>query len=142
MSRVNPRSRARSWALQLLYAWEVSGSEQPLRSFAERGLEQRRVSHRYRDYAFQLLDALSDELPAVDRRIQEHLSNWRLERLTAIDRGILRLATVELVKVPDVPRSVAIHEAIRLAERYGTGDSPRFVNGVLDAIARALPESG
>ena len=140
MSRFNPRSRARSWALQLLYAWEVSGSAEPLAGFAEKSLVQRRVSDRYRDYAFRLLRGLSDEVPAVDRRIQEHLSNWRLERLTAIDRGILRLATFELAHVEDVPRNVAIHEAIRLAERYGTDDSPRFVNGVLDAIARGLPE--
>jgi N utilization substance protein B len=55
-----------------------------------------------------------------------------------IDRGILRLATTELMAMSDVPPKVAIHEAIRLAERYGTEESPRFVNGVLDAVARGL----
>ncbi len=85
-----------------------------------------------------LIGTLSEHLPVVDARIRDHLSNWRLERLTAIDRGILRLATAELTTRSDVPPKVAIHEAIRLAERYGTEESPRFVNGVLDAVARGV----
>jgi len=118
----NPRSRARSWALQMLYAWDVSGAEDDLAEFAERALARRTISPRYRPYSVELIEALSRQLPAVDAKIRDHLSNWRLERLTAIDRGIL----------------LAIHEAIRLAERYGTEESPRFVNGVLDAVARGL----
>lgn len=136
MSGVNPRSRARSWALQLLYAWELSGRPGTLAEFAEVQLDRRRVSARYRPYARSLLGGLAEALPAVDARIQAHLANWRLERLTAIDRGILRIGTFELTSMPDVPTRVVIHEAIRLAERYGTAESPRFVNGVLDAVAR------
>ena len=134
----NPRSRARSWALQILYAWDVSGAEDDLADFAERALGRRTISPRYRPYSVELIEALSRQLPAVDAQIRDHLSNWRLERLTAIDRGILRLATAELMVMQDVPPKVAIHEAIRLAERYGTEESPRFVNGVLDAVARGL----
>jgi N utilization substance protein B len=125
----------------VLYAWDVSGSEDDLAGFAARTLAQRRISPRYRAYTDELIAALSGRLPAVDSKIREHLSNWRLERLTAIDRGILRLATTELMAMQDVPPKVAIHEAIRLAERYGTGESPRFVNGVLDAVARGLTMS-
>jgi len=138
MTSHNPRSRARSWALQVLYAWDVSGAEGDLAGFATRALAQRRISPRYRPYSVELIEALSEHLPAVDSRIRDHLSNWRLERLTVIDRGILRLATTELMAMSDVPPKVAIHEAIRLAERYGTEESPRFVNGVLDAVARGL----
>jgi len=138
LSAVNPRSRARSWALQLLYAWEVSGRPGTLAEFAEVNLDRRRVSSRYRPYVRSLLGGLAGELGAVDARIQAHLANWRLERLTAIDRGILRIGTFELTSMPDVPTRVAIHEAIRLAERYGTAESPRFVNGVLDAVARGV----
>ena len=141
MTATNPRSRARSWALQVLYAWDVSGAEDELTGFATRALAQRRISPRYRPYSVALIEALADRLPAVDSRIRDHLSNWRLERLTAIDRGILRLATTELMAMSDVPPKVAIHEAIRLAERYGTAESPRFVNGVLDAVARGLTRS-
>ena len=138
MTSHNPRSRARSWALQVLYAWDVSGAEGDLAGFATRAFAQRRISPRYRPYSVELIEALSERLPAVDSRIRDHLSNWRLERLTVIDRGILRLATTELMAMSDVPPKVAIHEAIRLAERYGTEQSPRFVNGVLDAVARGL----
>jgi N utilization substance protein B len=122
----------------MLYAWDVSGADDDLAGFAERALAQRRISARYRPYSLELIEALSRQLPAVDAKIRDHLSNWRLERLTAIDRGILRLATAELMVMQDVPPKVAIHEAIRLAERYGTEESPRFVNGVLDAVARGL----
>ncbi len=69
------------------------------------------------------------------------MPNWRLERLSAIDRNILRIGTVEILAMPDVPPAVAIHEAVRLAERYGSADSPRFVNGVLDAVSRSVAPS-
>jgi N utilization substance protein B len=136
MSGVNPRSRARSWALQTLYAWDLSDGDQALPSFAEKIFAMRTISPRYRPYVDELLASLAENLPLVDSTIQANLANWRLERLTAIDRSILRLATTELLTIRDVPTRVAIHEAIRLAERYGTEESPRFVNGVLDAVAR------
>lgn len=138
MTTRKPRSRARSWALQILYAWDVSGAEGDLTAFASRTLARRSISERYRPYVEVLMETLSEHLPVIDATIRDHLSNWRLERITAIDRGILRLATAELVIKSDVPPKVAIHEAIRLAERYGTEESPRFVNGVLDAVARGV----
>ena len=142
MSGVNPNSRSRAWALQMLYAWDLSDRDQTLVPFAEENLALRNISARYRPYAETLLAELSDHFPMVDGRIQANLANWRLERLTAIDRSILRLATTELLAIPAVPTKVAIHEAIRLAERYGTDESPRFVNGVLDAVARDRTPSG
>ncbi len=139
MTVPNPRSRARSWVLQILYAWDVSGAEGDLIEFAARTLSAtadfRPISSVCRGAD---RNAGTQSLPVVDARIRDHLSNWRLERLTAIDRGILRLATAELMATSDVPPKVAIHEAIRLAERYGTEESPRFVNGVLDAVARGV----
>ena len=68
------------------------------------------------------------------------MDNWRLERLSAIDRGILRLGATEILHLPDIPPKASILEAVRLAESYGGNESPRFVNGVLDAIyKRAEP---
>ncbi len=66
------------------------------------------------------------------------MDNWRLERLSAIDRAVLRIGAVELMWMDDVPPKVAIQEAIRLAEAYGGDESPRFVNGVLDALYKRL----
>lgn len=121
--------------LQLLYGWDVAG-EIPFGDWAREALTGRRVSERYRPYVARLVKALEAHLPECDRRIENNMPNWRLERLTAIDRNILRIAVVEMLAVEDVPATVAIHEAIRLAEKYGSDDSPGFVNGVLDAVSR------
>jgi transcription antitermination protein NusB len=81
-------------------------------------------------------EALHETLPGIDAEIQRCLTNWRLERLSAIDRNVLRIAAVEMLRFEDVPPLVSIQEALRLAEKYGTDRSPAFVNGVLDALMR------
>lgn len=134
MKQAHTRSRARSWVLQVLYGWDVSRSDLVLTTYAERALSRRRVRDRYRPYMERLLATLEDHLPEVDARIQEVMPNWRLERLAVIDRNVLRIGCVEIEHMDDVPGKVAIHEAIKLAEKYGGKESPRFVNGVLDAI--------
>jgi transcription antitermination protein NusB len=128
------RSRARSWALQVLYAWDMAGGGRDLPGYAEDVLVRRRVSSRYRPYLDRLLELVAEHAVEIDTTVQEHMPNWRLERLSAIDRAILRIGTAELLYQEDVPGKVAIHEAIRLAERYGGKESHRFVNGVLDAV--------
>lgn len=134
MKQAHARSRARSWVLQVLYGWDVSKSELAVTDYAERALARRRVRDRYRPYMSRLLEALEEHLPEVNARIQEVMPNWRLERLAVIDRNVLRIGCVEIEHLDDVPGKVAIHEAIKLAEKYGGKESPRFVNGVLDAI--------
>ncbi len=76
----------------------------------------------------------------LDRLIAGHSRRWRLERMAAVDRNILRLGTYELRFCPDVPAKVAIDQAVELAKLFGTDDSPAFVNGVLDGIKRSLEE--
>lgn len=134
------RTRARSWVLQVLYAWELAGSG-PLRDFARETLRGRRVSDRYRPYIDRLLGLLEENLGEIDPLLQRTIPNWRLERLTTIDRNILRIGAAELLHADDVPGKVAITEAIRLADKYGSEESARFVNGVLDAVYRrsAIP---
>lgn len=128
------RSRARAWALQIHYRWESSGRTGSLRDALVETMSTRRIAHRRIPYVRRLLTALDDHLPAIDRALQGALQNWRLDRLSAIDRGVLRLGAVELLHLDDVPPKVSIQEAIRLAEAYGGDESPRFVNGVLDAL--------
>jgi N utilization substance protein B len=135
------RSRARAWALHLLYAWEISDRDS-LTQFAEAALRYRRVSPRYRAYLDVLLARLDEHLAEIDGLLQGHIPNWRLERLAAIDRNILRLGVVELRYVDEVPGKVAITEAIGLAERYGSDDSGAFVNGVLDSVYREAAIAG
>ena len=77
-------------------------------------------------------------LPEIDKLIEEHSHNWRLERMQRIDRNVLRIGVFELKQLPDIPRKVTINEAIELAKMFGTEDSAAFINGVLDRIAIAV----
>jgi N utilization substance protein B len=136
---VKNRSRARGWALQALYAWEQRGAA------AEMGMPvlqdlfaSLRVSPSNRPYAEILVRLVGTNLEKIDRTITDALTNWRLERLAVVDRAILRLGTAEMMFVDDVPPRMCIREMVQLAEKYGTADSPRFVNGVLDAVMRRV----
>jgi len=135
------RSMARAWALQVLYRWESGGGQGTLRQAFEETLDNRRVAVRRRPYIRRLLAALDAHLPEIDERLAEALANWRMERLSALDRGVLRVAAAELLYLDDIPPRVSIQEGIRLAEQYGGPESPRFVNGVLDALYRRMMAS-
>lgn len=90
-----------------------------------------------REIALPLITSLANGIDEVDADLAAVTTNWRLARLSVIDRSVLRLGTAEL-RAGLTPPRVVIQEAIRLAERYGTAESVRFVNGVLDAVARRL----
>ena len=102
----------------------------------ERFTAERRISDANRAYLDTLIATLAGRMSEIDRALQAALTNWRIERLSTIDRNILRLGGAEILFLDDVPPRVSIQEAILLAEKYGTRESPRFVNGVLDALMR------
>ena len=129
------RSRARGWALQVLYAWETRGERDRLPDLLRDFTTERRVSREAQEYLETLIATLDLYLEPIDRTIAESLTNWRMERLSIIDRNILRLAAAEMLHLA-IPPKVAIQEAIQLGEKYGSNDSPRFLNGVLDALMR------
>lgn len=136
------RSRARGWALQGLYAWETRGAipEEMMRVLVEL-FSTLNVSPVNRPYAEVLVRLVSSNLPRIDRVVEESLTNWRMSRLSVIDRNILRLGVAEMLFVDDVAARITIREMVMLAEKYGTNESPRFINGVLDAVMRReLPE--
>ena len=83
----------------------------------------------------ELVSGVAERRDDIDALIIEHARNWELDRMPALDRALLRLATYELAHRPDVPTGAVISEAVDLAKRYSTDDSGRFVNGVLSAIA-------
>ena len=78
------------------------------------------------------------ESEALDGNISRLATNWSLERISPIDKNILRLCMTELSGFPDIPKQVSINEAVELAKRYGGAESPAFVNGILDAYAREV----
>jgi N utilization substance protein B len=140
---VRARSKARSWALQVLYAWESRGFDTPARNILNDFEQERSISDDSREYMRELVESVAEHRGEIDGQLDQSLTNWRLERLSVIDRNILRLAAAEMLygKTDDVPAAVAIQEAIVLAEKYGTQESPRFVNGVLDALRKSVEKT-
>jgi N utilization substance protein B len=126
------RSRAREVALQLLFQRDHNPG-------VDRATVERFVRDRLRDPALEsfclgLYDGVVTCLTAIDRQLAEAAENWRLPRMAAVDRNVLRLGAYELLFAADTPPGVALDEAIELARRYGSVDSPAFVNGVLDRL--------
>lgn len=136
------RSRARAWALQIHYRWESGGSEGTLRDALVDTTATRRVAPSRLPYIRALLTLLDEHIDEIDRTLRRYLDNWSLDRLSRIDRAVLRLGAVELLHRDDIPPKVAIQEAIHLAEAYGGDESPRFVNGVLDALYKGRANGG
>ena len=127
-------TRARSRALQALYAWDVRGERDLLR-IASQVWDDLSVGPEERRLAGMIVRTIASSGELVDTELTEVTTNWRLERLGAIERSVLRIGAAELMKGETPPR-VAIQEAVRLAERFGSSASAKFVNGVLDAFAR------
>jgi N utilization substance protein B len=136
---VRKRSKARAWALQVLYAWDTR-EDVPLAVVLEEFMARRRIRPDRRDYLRRVVETVAAHSASLDAAIQGSLTNWRLARLSVIDRSILRLAAAEMLHMDDVPPRVSIQEALYLAERYGTDQSPRFVNGVLDALMKRIED--
>lgn len=130
------RTSGREAALQMLFGIEAAaGDPEPAIRDYWRELPGEAEG---RPYADEIVRGVRSELERVDERIRAASKNWRLERMTRVDRNLLRIGTWELIARPDVPRAVVIDEAVELAKRYGTEDSGAFVNGVLDRVANDI----
>jgi N utilization substance protein B len=130
------RTRGREIALQVLYQTEQNPGFPPeeVRRFVERRL---RGDRKLCEFAEALIAGVQANQPRIDALISEVAENWRLDRMAAIDRNILRLGAYEMLFCPDVPTKVAINESLELAKRYSTAQSSRFVNGILDRLQAA-----
>jgi transcription antitermination protein NusB len=136
------RRTGRAYALQLLYArdgdpaTDLSG---PVMSWAgEFDLE---IEPTAQTFARDLVAAAVERAGEIDDLIASASKNWRIDRMSRVDRNILRLGACELLAFRDVPVKVVINEAVELAKRFGTAESSAFVNGVLDRIAGAVGRS-
>jgi transcription antitermination protein NusB len=136
MPRTRVETRGRARVLQALYAWDLRAG-QPLDYVAERIWDDLAVPPDERRFAGPLVRTLHADGHDIDRDLAAVTTNWRLERLGAVERSVLRLAAAELRR-GEAPSRVVIQEAVRLAERYGSAASAKFVNGVLDALARRM----
>lgn len=95
-----------------------------------------------RTFAEDLFRKTLEEMDTVDEIIRNHSANWDLERITAVDRALLRMATTELLEFEEIPPKVSIDEAIEIGKSYSTEDSGPFINGVLDAVLMDLHRQG
>lgn len=134
------RRQARELALQLLYAIEITG--QSLNDTIKYHTRINDIPNKVpvSDFTRTLIKTVLSHLPEVDRSLQEVIANWRLERLSHIDRNLLRLAVCEIYYFDDIPPKVTINEYIEIAKDFGDEDSPSFINGILDRIARESPK--
>ena len=131
-----PETKARARALQLLYAWELSGHPSIENVVMRLASFYGRPPQGY-DRGADLAARAIVGAPEFDRRVAEAAEHWRLERVGTVERSILRLALAELAEGATPPR-VVIDEAVKLAHWFAGSKAPRFVNGVLDAVAREL----
>ncbi|MDP2306364.1 MAG: transcription antitermination factor NusB [Pseudomonadota bacterium] len=143
------RRRAREFAVQALYAVDIGGVTG---ANALSGLWAGRlddtdkvedpIGHEEMEFAQELVRGVTENREALDQRIEAASLNWRLPRMPAVDRNILRLGAHELISRPDIPASVSINEAIEVAKRFGGAESRAFVNGILDRIAADTGRGG
>ena len=126
------RTKARESVLQILYQADVT--DDSIGMILERYWKERKRNPEVIEFANEIAKGASERLKEVDGVISEYSENWDINRMPIIDRNILRLATYELLFMDDIPPKVTIDEAVELANRYGSINSGKFVNGVLDKI--------
>ena len=144
------RTRSREFALQILYQFDLNQqdiqtifedfwkdrSDLLLSSQEKLVIEEDKKDPDVRSYTESLVNGTLDKLEDIDKIIERFAENWEIKRMAYVDRNILRLSTYELCYFEDIPVKVAINEAVELAKRYGEPDSSKFVNGILDKIAK------
>ncbi len=137
---MSSRRKTRQQALQVLFLWDIrkQSVQDALAAYFETlTSEEGRPAPPRDPFLLELVNGAVDNLAEIDRRISVHAEHWRLERMPAVDRNILRLAVYEMTR-GDTPAAVAIDEALELARRYSNEESVQFVNGVLDAVHREM----
>ena len=128
------RRKARELALQMLFQLDMS-SNQPdaiIATFEE--LQKSKANTR--EFATKIFRGTIEHMPAIDEMIQNQAENWRLSRMAAVDRNIIRMSVYEFLHEDDTPKLVIIDEAIEIAKKYGTQKSSQFINGILDGILK------
>lgn len=137
------KRRAREAALQMLYQCDVgrAGAYESITSYWATRDDEGTLTGDLREFADAVVRGTLDRRDEIDRLITAHTQNWRIERMTVIDRIVLRMAVYEMLAQPDTPSKVIINEAIELARSYSGDEAVGFVNGVLDAVRKELRRS-
>lgn len=126
------RRKSREFALQVLYQLEIT--KQDALQAIDQSIDNFSPAEKADEFAKRIVMGVREHRQELDRLIEERSENWRLDRMTTIDRNILRIALFELLYCSEIPPKVTINEAIDLGKRYGSEESGSFINGILDRI--------
>jgi N utilization substance protein B len=127
------RHHARMAVVSLLYAYDLGN--QSISEYSDEILEEKKIRNKQREFAQSLFRGVMDNLENIDSAIVKNLKDWDFERLGSIERATLRLGAYEIL-YEGLDSAVIINEAIEITKSFGTEQSPKFINGVLDAIAK------
>lgn len=136
------RHLARALAMQSLYEWDFHGGEKDAPAIIQRNLDEFAPELDEKEFATNIVTDVLSHRAEIDATISKFAPDWPLEKITTVDRNILRIGTYELIYNKEIPSKVAINEAIELAKTFGGESSGKFVNGVLGAIFRNQLEQG
>lgn len=137
---MSQRRKAREFALQILFQYDLADGN--IGEIMESFWKDKKVNQKTISFCSKLVSGTIDKISEIDEKISLHSLNWKLERMSTVDRNVLRIATYELLFLKETPPPVVINEAIEVAKKFGTEDSAKFINGILDAIRRSLEENG
>ena len=135
------RRKSRELLLQMLFQADMGkqAPEQVRKTFWHQRSD---VEDETRGFADDLFRVAGEHGAEIDALIQQHADNWRVERMAAVDRNILRAGVAEFMAFPKTPRAVVINEALEIARKYSSPESVHFINGVLDSVAKQIDSSG
>src|SRR5213594_4289202 len=136
---MGPRRKAREYALQMLFQWDIThDSVEQIASTFFNGASDKEETPDIAEFARLLVTRTVEHVEEIDALIQRHAEHWRLDRMATVDRNLLRLVTQEFLFDKETPKTVVINEAIEIARRFSTQESPQFINGILDSIKKEL----
>ncbi len=128
------RHKAREYAMQALYMYEAVNS--PIEELSSLNWLNKKIPENIREFTVSLINGSIEKIEFIDNIIKKYSKNWKFERLSSIDKSILRISLYSLFFTPDIPSAVVINEGVELGKTYGGESSGQFINGVLDTIKR------
>lgn len=128
------RREARELALQALFFFDMDKSDpdKSLNLFCNNNEE--KLTQGVKPFFFDLIKGVTENKNQIDALLNRYSKNWKISRMSVVDRNIMRIAAFEIIKRPDIPFSVTINEAVEIGKKYGTDESGSFINGILDCI--------
>ena len=140
MTKTGTRRKSREMALQMLFQLDMGkqNEDQVRQTFWN---ERNDLDEKVRGFSDDLFRIACERREQIDQLIERNAEHWRMDRMAAVDRNLLRAGVAEFLGFPQTPRPVVINESLEIARRYSTPESVQFINGVLDSVARELGES-